>query len=127
MALAQGIRKHGFRRWHERQLLIGHGWLAITLIAAVAAFATLESLIDSEQLSDRLANLGAFAILGGVTVISLQRFLAHLIRAQRAGAQARCTECDTFGRIEALTEDPQGRWVRVRCRQCGHQWPMDEP
>jgi hypothetical protein len=127
MALAQGIRKHGFRRWHERQLLIGHGWLVVTLIAAVAAFATLESLIQSNQLTDRLANLAAFAILGGVTAISLQRFLAHLIRAQRASQQARCTHCETWGRLEALTEDPHGKWLRVRCRQCAHEWPMDEP
>lgn len=127
MALAQGIRKHGFRKWHERQLLIGHGWLAVTLVAAVMAFASLESLINATSLTARLANLAAVGILGGVTVISLQRFLTHLIRAQRAGTQARCTRCDTFGRLEALTEDPQGKWVRVRCRQCSHEWPMDEP
>lgn len=127
MALAQGIRKHGFRKWHERQLLIGHGWLAVTLVTAVMAFASLESLINATSLTARLANLAAVAILGGITVISLQRFLTHLIRAQRASIQARCTRCDTFGRLEALTEDPQGKWVRVRCRQCSHEWPMDEP
>lgn len=127
MALAQGIRKHGFRKWHERQLLFGHGWLVLTLLASVAAFATLESLINATSLTYRLANLAAFAILGGITIISLRRFLTSLIRAQRAAAQARCSRCDTFGRLDALTEDPRGRWVRVRCRQCGHEWPMDEP
>lgn len=127
MALAQGIRKHGFRKWHERQLLIGHGWLAVTLLAAVLAFAALESLINAASLTPRLANLAAFAILGGITIISLKRFLTHLVRAQRASQQARCTECDTWGRLDALTEDPQAKWLRVRCRQCGHEWPMDEP
>lgn len=127
MALAQGIRKLGFRKWHERQLLIGHGWLVVTLFASVTAFATLESLINAASLTDRLANLAAFAILGGVTIVALRRFLTHLIRAQRASQQARCTHCDTWGRLDALTEDPHGKWLRVRCRECGHEWPMDEP
>lgn len=127
MGMARGIRKHGFRKWHERQLLFGHGWLMVTLVAAVMAFAALESMINAASLGFRLANFAAFAILGGITAISLQRFLRHLISAQRAGAQARCTHCDTFGRLDVLTEDPHGKWVRVRCRQCGHEWPIDEP
>lgn len=127
MALAQDIRKLGFRKWHERQLLIGHGWLVVTLFAAITAFASLESLINASSLGHRLANLLAFAMLGGVTVICLHRFLTRLIRAQRASQQARCTRCDTWGRLDALTEDPHGKWLRVRCRECGHEWPMDEP
>lgn len=126
MRLANGIRKHGFRTWHERQLLIAHGWLAIALITAVAAFAALETVLTHDTTSVRLGNLAASLLLGGVTLATLRRFLGHLVGAQRASAQARCTECDTFGRLEVVTENQHGAWVRVRCRQCGHQWPMDE-
>jgi len=125
MALDQDIRKHGFRKWHERQLLIGHTWLVVTLLAAIAAFATLESFINADRLAARLANLAAFGILGGVTIVALRRFLERLIRAQRASQQARCARCGTWGRLEILPGHPGARWLRVRCRECGHDWPMD--
>lgn len=126
MGLGNGIRKHGFRNWHERLLLVGHGWLVVALIASIAAFASLETLITSSHWIDRLANLAAFTILAAITVVTLRRFIAMLVRAQRAATQARCPQCETYGRLTVVAEDHNESWVRVRCRQCGHEWPMDD-
>jgi hypothetical protein len=32
--LAAGIRKHGFRKWYERELLQSHAHMALTFICA---------------------------------------------------------------------------------------------
>lgn len=126
MGLGKGIRKHGFLSWHERLLLVGHGWLVVALIASIAAFASLETLLTSSDTLDRVANLAAFTILAVITVVTLRRFIAMLVRAQRAATQARCPHCETYGRLAVVAEDPEASWVRVRCRKCGHEWPMDD-
>jgi hypothetical protein len=36
MVLAEGIRKHGFRKWYERQLLRGHGHMALTFLCRLS-------------------------------------------------------------------------------------------
>jgi len=126
MGLAKGIRKHGFRNWHERELLGSHGWLALTILCAVAAFGALETLIGSVDWADRAVNALAIVVSGAVGIVSLRRFLYQLVRAQTAASQALCPNCATFGRLTVVTEDRAESWVRVRCRNCAHEWAMDD-
>ena len=35
MKLADGIRKHGFRKWYERELLQSHAHLVLTFLCAM--------------------------------------------------------------------------------------------
>jgi len=44
MSLAEGIRKHGFRKWYERELLRCHGHLALLLICMIDITVTLEAM-----------------------------------------------------------------------------------
>ena len=125
MGIANGIRKHGFRTWHERALLGSHGWLILTLFCAIAVLAALESMINSTELSDRAINAAAILISGPIGLISLRRFLYQMVRVQTAASQATCPKCATFGRLSVVTEDRAASWVRVRCRKCEHEWAMD--
>lgn len=127
MGLANGIRKHGFRSWHERELLGSHGWLVVTLLSALAAFGSLEMLIDSRHWTDRATHLLVMAASGLVVIFALRRFLYRLVCAQRIASQATCHRCETFGRLLVVGEDRAGTWVRVRCMNCGHEWAMDDP
>ena len=43
MRLAEGIRKHGFRKWYERELMQSHAHLALTFICMVGVFAAFEA------------------------------------------------------------------------------------
>jgi len=126
MGLAEGIRKRGFNRWHERELMVCHGWLVVALLCAVIAFAALESLLQHQSLSAQalrgLVALGA----GAASLWALPRFLAGLVRAQRASSQATCAECGTFGRLAVVTEGRDANWVKVCCRQCSHEWVIEE-
>ncbi|AUN93758.1 hypothetical protein [Pseudazoarcus pumilus] len=126
MKLADGIRKLGFIRWHERELLLGHGWLALALLVAVMCFTALELTFDAAggALARIFGGL-AFTLLALLTVHLLNRFFVHLVAAQRASAQAICPHCATFGRLILIGEDFGLGRVRVRCRKCATEWAMD--
>jgi hypothetical protein len=126
MGLAEGIRKLGFNRWHERELIHCHGWLVVALLCAVIAFGAFESLLQHQTLWT-LVSRGLIALLAGATTVwALPRFLAGLVRAQRASSQATCSECGTFGRLAVVTEGRDGAWIKVCCRQCSHEWIMED-
>jgi hypothetical protein len=124
--LAEGIRKHGFCTWYERLLLASHGWLVLAIIFALVAFGALETLVQSSQFLAQAKS--AFVILasGAAAIVTLHRFLSQLARAQKISSQAGCSECGRFGRFRVLAEDRAGTWVRVRCRDCGSEWAMDD-
>ena len=45
MKLAEGIRKHGFRKWYERELLQSHAHLVLTFLCAIGLFAAFEGCV----------------------------------------------------------------------------------
>jgi membrane protein implicated in regulation of membrane protease activity len=126
MKIADGIRKYGFSAWHERMLLIGHGWLVVSIVSAVFAFGALEALLQGGEWLALVSDALVAAVLGMVAILSLHRFLHHLARAQKIGSQATCPKCQTFGQLQVVTEDRAHRWVRVCCRKCGHEWVIDD-
>ena len=126
MRLAEGIRKLGFITWHERELLIGHGWLVLTLLSGVVAFAALEVLLGSDDLLAQAKYALGFLAAGAVGTVALYRFLYRLGHAQKTSAQAICEKCKTFGRFAVVAEDRDETWVRVRCKRCAHEWVMDD-
>jgi hypothetical protein len=125
LGLADGIRKHGFRAWHERELLLSFAWMALLVLCGVAAFAALEALFNSRELLDMMLSVLVITASGAIGVVALQRFLSGLIRAQTASSQAVCAQCETFGRLTVVAEDRDDTWVRVRCGGCAYEWLMD--
>ena len=122
MGLAEGIRKHGFRSWHERELLGGFAWMILLVLAAIVAFGALEALITAPAWGDRAKSALVITGAGAVSVVSMQRFLQQLAGAMKASSQATCGQCATFGHLAVAAEDRAATWVRVRCRKCGHEW-----
>lgn len=126
MRMTDGIRERGFRRWHERTLLASHGWLSGAIVAAFAAFGSLEAVLGSDGWVDRAGFTLAAFFCGAVTLFALRRFLLALVRAQKAAAQAECSGCHSFGRLEVIDAAAGSQCVRVRCRACGQAWTMDD-
>ena len=122
MNLADGIRKRGFRAWHERELFLSFGWMILLLLCGVAALAALEMLVNRRGWTDGALSVLVIMASGAIGIVALQRFLSGLVRAQTAAEQATCAECHIFGRLIVVTEDPDEAWVRVRCRGCAHEW-----
>jgi hypothetical protein len=127
MRLAEGIRKYGFRSWHERELLLTFGWLALALVFAVLAFGALERLLEG---AGRLLMAWSVLVLlaaGAALYLTLLRFVRGMAHSQNTGSQALCAGCGEFGRLDIVKEDRDGHWVRVRCRGCAHEWVIEDP
>lgn len=124
MTLAEGIRKHGFRKWYERRLMTSHAHLALTLCCLIGVFAAFEALVSFRDWSDQAIDIVAIGLCVMVGVWALRRYLFLLASAEMAANQADCTDCKAYGRLELEESDFSGEQVRVRCRGCGHRWGM---
>jgi len=125
MSAAKTIRRHGFRKWYERELLQSHVNLVLLLLA------TLGLLASAEVYSARLALLDQVEVLAGaiasalIGLYALRRYLYLLTHAEFVADQAVCGGCQAYGRIELLEERAAGRRLYVGCRQCGHRWEIE--
>ncbi|MGZ8155195.1 MAG: hypothetical protein ACXW2I_15495 [Burkholderiales bacterium] len=136
MTPADGIRKLGFRRWYERQLIEGHVYFVTCFLSMILVAACLEQ-IDWRAVGQEFALFGY--IVGGFTLclFSLRRYHFLLLRAECFGNQSTCGNCLTYGILQVIdagiaetdanaSDVPRDNsWIRVRCKKCGHEWRMD--
>lgn len=124
MGLADGIRKLGFRKWYERELLGSHGWMVLAFLCTIGILGAFEALGDSRGAA-RLGNLAAIVVCVAVGIVALRRYLYLLLHAERVANQAVCAQCQTYGRLEVV-DAPRAAPLRVRCRACAHEWTIDD-
>jgi hypothetical protein len=133
MELAEGIRKFGFRRWYERQLIESHIYLVTCFLCLVAVLACFEGFSLRAPGWETLMRFAAMAGGAGVCVWALRRYLALLDFAVRAAERSVCGRCETYGNLEvtgaragANDADPALRnaLTGVRCRKCGNEWTI---
>ena len=125
MKLAEGIRRHGFRKWYERELLQSHAHLALTFLCLVGIFAAFEGLTRAGPMADKAADVATLLLSGAAGLWALRRYLYLLSHAEAVAHQADCPQCEAYGRLELLQSDASGESVQVRCRACGHVWRID--
>lgn len=127
MRLADGIRKHGFRKWYERELLQSHAHLALTFICMAGVFGALESTGRLHSLNEQAGRLLTLLLCCAVGLWALRRYLTLLSRAESTAHQARCPGCDTYARfdlVRARRADGDADAASVRCRQCARAWEI---
>jgi len=133
--IGEEIRRRGFRRWYERQLIESHAYLVtafLSLILLLAGFEAMDELRGSTVYY--LAVVAVAAAAGTLMWVAWQRFTALLARAELFAESAGCPRCQAWGRFEVLAAEEVGgddppeagrpRWLRVRCRRCGEQWRL---
>lgn len=133
MPVADYIRRHGFRRWYERQLIESHAYLVLAFVALILLLAGAEVLGDSRG-GLHLGMLSASALGGVLMIVAWRRFAVLLGRAEHFAESATCPECKAWGKFRVIAqetatdEDPPeaGRphWLRVRCTQCSREWRL---
>jgi hypothetical protein len=137
MTPAEGIDKLGFRRWYERQLIEGHGYLVTCLLSMILVAAGLEGIDWRGSWIQIVFMLGVIVAGGGLSLASLRRYNFLLFRAECFGAQSSCARCKTYGVLQVtaagtreerpggFAEQSDNPWIRVRCKKCGHEWLME--
>ena len=129
MSEAEGIRKLGFRRWYERQLIESHAWFVTCFLCLILALACAEDMEFKAGGVQPVLMLATIAAAGTIGVVALKRYRRLLDRAEYIAEQSTCGRCTTYGRLLVLstgdrdntTPDP-ATWMRVQCRNCGNQW-----
>ena len=132
------IRKLGFRRWYERQLILCHAALVTCLLCGILIAALMEELNMSAgwQHAYVIAIVVSAAALG---LYSWRSYITVLERAERYGERSTCPECKTYARFDILSTGLdeaapaaqavaplQAAWLRVQCRKCGTAWRMPD-
>lgn len=118
---ARSIRKLGFKRWYERQLIESHAWLVTCLLCGIAIAASLE-MLDWKELGTALVTL-AFVFTAGLVILhGFRRYQAIMTLAEQLASHSICPRCDSYARFRAMDENPR---MKVQCRRCGHEWVLD--
>ena len=125
MKLSAGIRKHGFRKWYERELMRSHAHMALTFICMVGVLAAFEAASKYRSWLDQMIDVAAIGICGIAGLWALRRYLYLLMHAESVANQADCPSCGTYARFQLVQADAQGDVARVCCRQCGHHWTIE--
>jgi hypothetical protein len=126
MKLAHGIRRHGYRKWYERQLMQSHAHLVLTFLCAIGLMATFEAAWRFRTPLDQWVDLLAGLLCAAIGLWALRRYLNLLAHAEYVASQADCPQCQTYGRLDLMASNASGDEVVVKCRQCGGQWGMTE-
>lgn len=136
MELAEGIKKIGFRRWYERQLIESHLYLVSWFLCLIMVLACLEGFSYRAPGWEPLLRLAAMIGGGAICLWSLARYSAMLDLAAHAAERSICGKCAAYGlldvtgarvRLAEADEDagPAPSALGVRCRKCGHEWTIE--
>ena len=134
------IRRLGFRKWYERELIKCHGALVTCLLCGILVAALVESLSTPGASTGLLLPGGVMFAAIVLGWISWRAYIKILQRAELYGERSSCPQCKAYGRFEVLDsgmDSVPGRtaeavaplaaaWMRVRCRKCSATWRMPE-
>jgi len=124
MSAGQRIRKLGFRKWYERELMQSHANLLLLLFATLGLLASAEVLSGPMASIDRVQVLAGAVACVGIGYFALRRYLRLLNHAEYVADQAICRACDAYAKWELLSEEADGARLQVRCRKCAHHWQI---
>jgi hypothetical protein len=120
-SLANGIRKVGFRKWYERELLSSHAHMLLAFLCVIALMAAMEAFHGASQ-GQKLANAALVLISGAIGLWALRRYLYLLMHAEQVADQANCPKCTTYGSLTLVEEDRRTGNALVCCKTGGHTW-----
>jgi protein-S-isoprenylcysteine O-methyltransferase Ste14 len=135
MELSEGIRRIGFRRWYERQLIESHLYLVSCFLCMVVVLACFEGFSLRMPAWETIMRFAVMLAGGALCWWTLRRYLAMLIFAQHAAERSVCRKCGVYSAIELTStgahppaaehEGGGPQTVHVRCRKCGNEWIID--
>ena len=123
LRLAEGIRRVGFRKWYERELLSSHAHMLLAFLCVIALMASMEAFRDA-TVGEKVLDAAFCIVSGSVGLWALRRYLFLLMHAEELASQATCPHCGLYGNLTLLQEDRRNGHALVCCRKCAHEWTM---
>lgn len=136
MAIPQAIQRRGFRKWYERELLVGHSHLLLLLLCALTLLGGMEAFAQPD--GQRWLMGGCVVVAAAIGLWALRRYLFLLTRAEHIANQAVCSQCQAYARwaVESqpaaprasggtASDDDAPAQMRVCCRGCGWRWQIE--
>ena len=134
------IRRLGFRKWYERELIKCHAALVTCFLCGLTVAALLEQINILDLGVAPVAMLVIVFCAGFLGWTSWRSYITILQRAERYGESSSCPQCRAYARFRILAtgmdSDPdpaaqavaplESAWLRVECRKCGTAWRMPE-
>jgi hypothetical protein len=128
MLIAERIRKLGFHRWYERQLIEAHASLVTALLCVIVVAVCLDQLRWQDGGFKAIAMMALSAAAALLCIKTVAIYFRVLFRAEHVAQQANCAHCGAYGAL-AITEHSRAgadeEWLRARCRKCGHEWTVE--
>jgi hypothetical protein len=115
------IRRLGFRKWYERELIKCHAALVTCLLCGLTMAALLETIDFADFGWSPASKLAIIVAAGALAWVSWKTYIRILTRAEFS------TGLDEDpGRVAEAVAPLPAAWLRVQCRQCGTAWRMPE-
>jgi ribosomal protein L40E len=127
MEPADSIKRLGFKRWYERQLIDSHLALVTALLCAVLAAVSIEDLHIFEAGPKPVRLLVIVFVALAITILGVRRFISVLFRAEHYGNKSVCTQCKAYARFDIVGVDERTvdePVLAVRCRKCAAEWQI---
>ena len=118
MEPADSIRRLGFNRWYERQLIEGHAWFVSGFACMIVIAACMEELTFRGSAARFLAYAVLVLAAGAVGIYGMLRYGRILVQAERIGEQATCPGCGAYARFKLVAD------CLARCRKCEREWQL---
>ena len=137
MELSEGIRRIGFRRWYERQLIESHLYLISGFLCLITVLASAEEFSIRTPVWETILRLAAILAGCALCLWTVRRYLMMLGTAEYAAERSVCEKCAAYRGLELISFGARGATlhgeededtvltVGVRCRQCGHEWTIE--
>jgi len=122
MNAVKTIRRIGFRKWYERELLQSHMHLVLLLLSSLGMMGAAEAFSQRTPDSSPLTMLACAIVSVVIGLWALRRYLFLLSHAEYMAEQAVCRQCTAYAKWDITEEGPEGASMRVCCRKCGHRW-----
>ncbi|ODT37005.1 MAG: hypothetical protein ABS55_04540 [Lautropia sp. SCN 70-15] len=118
-SVPERIRRLGFRRWHERTLIVAHGWLVGCFVAMIFVATGFELLSLGDGLPEFLFDALLIAAAATLGWQAWRRYRVSMALAASVSEQAACARCLRYG--FRVADAPSDR-LRAVCPRCGAQW-----
>ena len=100
MELSEGIRKIGFRRWYERQLIESHLYLISGFLCLIMVLASLEEFNLRTPAWETAMRFAAMMAGAAICLWTVRRYLVMLAVAEHVAERSVCEKCATYRGLE---------------------------